>query len=101
MTPRNLTNCTNASQTNALQTNALQTNASQTNASQTVAPHAVSEPNRLIQFLRQDMAVSEEAIALARKRTDTPDNLIPMVLWQYGIITLEQLDRVFDWMEAA
>ncbi len=57
--------------------------------------------DRLIQFLRQDMAVSDEAIALAMKRTDTPNNLLPMVLWQYGILTLEQLDQVFDWMEAA
>lgn len=57
--------------------------------------------NRLIHFLRHDMAVSDEAIALALKRTDTPGNLLPMVLWQYGIITLEQLDQVFDWMEAA
>jgi hypothetical protein len=57
--------------------------------------------DKLIQFLRHDMAVSEEAIALALKRTDTPNNLLPMVLWQYGILTLEQLDQVFDWMEAA
>jgi len=30
-----------------------------------------------------------------------PDNLLPMVLWQYGLITIEQLDQVFDWMEKA
>jgi Protein of unknown function (DUF2949) len=24
-----------------------------------------------------------------------------MVLWQYGLITIEQLDQVFDWMEKA
>ena len=56
--------------------------------------------DKLIQFLRQDMAVSDEAIAMALRRTDTADNLLPMVLWQYGLITLEQLDQVFDWMEA-
>jgi len=22
-----------------------------------------------------------------------------MILWQYGLITLEQLDRIFDWLE--
>lgn len=56
--------------------------------------------DKLIQFLRQDMAVSDEAIAMALRRTDTADNLLPMVLWQYGLITLDQLDQVFDWMEA-
>ncbi|MEM7772654.1 MAG: DUF2949 domain-containing protein [Cyanobacteria bacterium P01_E01_bin.6] len=57
--------------------------------------------NSLIQFLRSDLAVSEEEIAMALKRTDRADNRLPMVLWQYGFITLEQLDKVFDWMEAA
>ena len=56
--------------------------------------------DKLIQFLRQDMAVSDEEIAMALRRTDTTDHLLPMVLWQYGLITLEQLDQVFDWMEA-
>jgi len=65
------------------------------------AQHGVSSHNNLIQFLQSDLAVSEEAIAIALKRTDRADNRLPMVLWQYGFITLEQLGKVFDWMEAA
>jgi hypothetical protein len=26
---------------------------------------------------------------------------VPMILWQYGLVTLEQLDRIFDWLETA
>jgi hypothetical protein len=26
---------------------------------------------------------------------------LPMILWQYGLVTLEQLDRIFDWLETA
>ena len=26
-------------------------------------------------------------------------NHLPMILWQYGLITLEQLDLIFDWLE--
>ncbi|MEB3212106.1 MAG: DUF2949 domain-containing protein [Leptolyngbyaceae bacterium] len=62
--------------------------------------HHFSSQNSLIQFLRCDLAVSEEAIAMALKRIERADNRLPMVLWQYGFITLEQLGQVFDWMEA-
>jgi len=24
-----------------------------------------------------------------------------MLLWQYGLVTLEQLDQIYDWLEAS
>jgi hypothetical protein len=55
---------------------------------------------RLIQFLQNDLAIPAASVAVALRHPEpvTP-TLLPMVLWQYGLITLEQLDRVFDWME--
>jgi hypothetical protein len=53
---------------------------------------------RLIQFLREELALPTTAIALALRQPEQDANL-PMVLWQYGLITLEQLDKIFDWME--
>ena len=26
---------------------------------------------------------------------------VPMILWPDGLVTLEQLDRIFDWLETA
>lgn len=61
-----------------------------------------AEKAKLIQFLQDDLAISPDAIAVAMKQSyDQPSNLLPMVLWQYGLITIEQLDQVFEWMEAA
>ena len=55
---------------------------------------------RLIQFLQQDLGVSVEQVELAlRQIRETPDQL-PMILWQYGLISLGQLDQIFDWLEA-
>lgn len=55
--------------------------------------------DRLINFLRSELDISSEAIALAQK-TEIPEaNILPMVLWQYGLLNREQLDRVFDWLE--
>jgi hypothetical protein len=57
---------------------------------------------RLIQFLKEELAVPTAAIALAlRHLNEQGPNLLPVVLWQYGLITLEQLERAFDWMETA
>lgn len=56
---------------------------------------------RLITFLKEELAIPAAAIAVALKHQEQATNPLPMVLWQYGLITLEQLDRIFDWMETA
>lgn len=56
---------------------------------------------RLIQFLREELALPARAIAIAQRGQEQPSNVLPMVLWQYGLITLEQLDQIFDWLETA
>lgn len=56
---------------------------------------------KLIYFLNDELAIPTASIDLAvRHHPDTP-NLIPMILWQYGLVTLEQLDKIFDWLETA
>lgn len=56
---------------------------------------------KLIYFLNDELAIPSASIDLAvRHHPDTP-NLIPMILWQYGLVTLEQLDKIFDWLETA
>lgn len=55
--------------------------------------------DRLINFLRSELDVSNEAIALAQKTEIPEPNILPMILWQYGLLDREQLDRVFDWLE--
>lgn len=55
----------------------------------------------LINFLQDDLAISEDAIAVALRHYTQSTDPLPMVLWQYGLITLEQLDKIFDWMETA
>ncbi|NJO50860.1 MAG: DUF2949 domain-containing protein [Leptolyngbyaceae cyanobacterium RM2_2_4] len=51
--------------------------------------------------MREDLAVPADAIAVALRHHDQGISFLPMVLWQYGLITLEQLDQIFDWMETA
>ncbi|NJO43563.1 MAG: DUF2949 domain-containing protein [Cyanobacteria bacterium CRU_2_1] len=56
---------------------------------------------RLIQFLQDDLAIPADAIAVALRHPEQSPSLLPMILWQYGLITIDQLDKVFDWLETA
>lgn len=56
---------------------------------------------RLIKFLKEELAVPAAAIALGLRNREHDANQLPMILWQYGLITLDQLNRVFDWLETA
>jgi Protein of unknown function (DUF2949) len=64
-------------------------------------PSPPSRWTNLIQFLQDELALPKAAIALALKRCEQKINLLPIVLWQYGLVTLEQLDQIFDWLEAS
>lgn len=56
---------------------------------------------RLINFLQDELSIPSASIALAERHSEQCPNLIPMILWQYGLVNLSQLDRIFDWMETA
>jgi hypothetical protein len=53
----------------------------------------------LIHFLQADLAIPNDAIALGLQRTRETPNLLPIVLWQYGVVSTTELDRIFEWME--
>ncbi|MBD2666474.1 DUF2949 domain-containing protein [Richelia sinica] len=60
-----------------------------------------SRYSRLINFLQEDLAISAASIAVAmRHRAQDPGSLT-MILWQYGLITREQLEQIYDWLENA
>lgn len=53
---------------------------------------------RLISFLQEELAIPEAWIALAQRQGEQDPDLLPMILWQYGLLTLSQLNQVFDWL---
>ncbi len=55
--------------------------------------------SRLIHFLQEDLAISSACIAVALRHSQQDPGPLPMILWQYGLITLEQLEKVYDWLE--
>lgn len=57
---------------------------------------------KFISFLQADLAISKDGIELALRnlQQNSPD-LLPMVLWQYGLVKLSQLEQIFNWLDAS
>ncbi len=62
---------------------------------------APSRYSRLINFLQEDLAISAASLAVALRSRDQDPGSLTMTLWQYGLITLEQLEQIYDWLETA
>lgn len=59
------------------------------------------QQSQLVHFLQTDMEIPLEAIDLGLRRAEQTPNLLPVILWQYGLVTTAQLDQIFDWLENA
>ncbi|MDJ0682575.1 MAG: DUF2949 domain-containing protein [Xenococcaceae cyanobacterium MO_167.B52] len=56
---------------------------------------------KLINFLTEELKVPDSYVNLAlRQIPETPEQL-PMMLWQYGLISLKQLELLWDWQQVA
>jgi len=53
----------------------------------------------LVRYLRQQMGLGENALELGIKQAQMEQAPLPVVLWRFGLISLEQLDQVLAWQE--
>lgn len=65
------------------------------------SPMSARTYSKFLRFLQEDLALSHESIAVIKRHSSLHYDSLPMVLWQYGLITLDELDRIFDWLENA
>ncbi len=60
---------------------------------------------KFLRFLQDDVGVPSAEYGTIEKLVSRANlqnlslNLLAIVLWQYGLLNLEQLSRVFDWLE--
>ena len=57
--------------------------------------------NRLLRFLKEELSLPNDSIGLALRHVEQDPGPLPIVLWQYGLITLEQLNKIYDWLETS
>ena len=54
--------------------------------------------SRLIGFLQEELGIPADWIAIATRQSESDASVLPMILWQYGLVSIDQLDKVFDWL---
>ncbi len=55
---------------------------------------------QFINFLHRDVGLPLEYLQLALKQSQSNYGTLPMVLWQYGLVTVQQIDQIYDWFES-
>ncbi len=55
--------------------------------------------NKLIRFLTEDLSLSTASMNVALKQIESNPGPLPMVLWQYGLVTIDQLNQIYDWLD--
>jgi hypothetical protein len=53
----------------------------------------------MVRYLRHHMGVSENALELGIRQSQMEQAPLPVVLWRFGLISLEQFDQVLSWQE--
>ncbi|MEN9541616.1 MAG: hypothetical protein RLZZ459_1707 [Cyanobacteriota bacterium] len=51
----------------------------------------------LLRRLRQELGLSDSALELGLRQAELEQAPLPVVLWRFGLISLDQLDRLLTW----
>ena len=54
----------------------------------------------LLQFLQRRLGLSPSALELGQRRAELEQAPLPIVLWSFGLLSLQQLEDVFDWQNS-
>jgi hypothetical protein len=55
--------------------------------------------SNLLQFLQEELALERHELDLALHKRQRSSDPLPMLLWQYGLISLAQLQSILDWLD--
>lgn len=58
-----------------------------------------SQLTEFTNFLQETLAISTDELAVVLQRRQRPSDPLPMLLWQYGLVSIEQLQLIFDWLD--
>jgi hypothetical protein len=54
---------------------------------------------QLVEFLRNELAIAPSSIEMVLRHSELDPGPLPMILWRYGLVTIAQLEKIYDWME--
>ena len=56
-------------------------------------------PATLVRYLRHQIGLSDNALELGLRQSQLEQAPLPVVLWRFGLISLEQFDQVLSWQD--
>jgi hypothetical protein len=56
-------------------------------------------PQALLRYLRSQLGLSESALALGLRQAQLEQAPLAVVLWRFGLISLQQLEQVLQWQD--
>ena len=54
----------------------------------------------LLQFLQRRLGLSPSALDLGLRQAELEQAPLPIVLWSFGLLSLNQLEEAFDWQNS-
>ena len=54
----------------------------------------------MLQFLQRRLGLSPSALELGQRQAELEQAPLPIVLWSFGLLSLQQLEDVFDWQNS-
>ena len=54
--------------------------------------------NKPIKFLLEDIGLSESAINLGIRLSKKNNASLPITLWSYGLVSINELDRIYNYL---
>ena len=61
-------------------------------------PQPGTDNHALIAFLHDELGIPEASISMALRYCRQEQGTLPMILWRYGFVSLDQLNQIFDWL---
>ncbi|QLE54497.1 DUF2949 domain-containing protein [Nostoc sp. TCL26-01] len=52
----------------------------------------------LLNYLHDELELSDKDMAVALRHREFDQAPLPMLLWQYGLVNLDQLGQILDWL---
>ena len=53
----------------------------------------------LLNFLQNELKLSTADISVALRHRELKNGPLPILLWQYGLVDLQQLEQILDWLD--
>ena len=54
----------------------------------------------MLHFLQRRLGLSPSALELGQRQAELEQAPLPIVLWSFGLLSLQQLEDVFDWQNS-